>query len=202
MAAAAGLTVCVLLRHLAEDIKTKFRNLRTMFQREHKAVSSNRTCGSEDFYLPKWRHYRQLRFLCDSCDEEESQELRLRLPASQTLPSAPRCRGDVQANARPSPPSPTPPDTRCSSPSAPITPSLSSSHPGSRGRKRAGRAFAPPPGAQLLDLVRTLCEGQPPTPHSGFLRYVEECLNETPPEKVRRLKMKIIEMIHSVAEEV
>ncbi|XP_008422819.1 uncharacterized protein LOC103473939 [Poecilia reticulata] len=81
-----------------EDIKTKFRNLRTIFQREHKAASANRTCGSEDFYLPKWRHYLDLLFLCDG-DEASAQN----------------------------PPSPTPPDSwlSCSSSSSSSSPTRS-----------------------------------------------------------------------------
>lgn len=57
-------------------------------------------------------------------------------------------------------------------------------------------------GGELLNVMRTFGQSQAPSPHTGFLKYVEECLNETPPDKVRRLKKKIIEMIHSVSEEV
>ncbi|XP_029985301.1 uncharacterized protein LOC115415805 isoform X2 [Sphaeramia orbicularis] len=83
-----------------DDIKTKFRNLRTIFRREHRAASSNKTCGSEDFYLPRWRHYRDLMFLCDSCDEDEQHEqLRLLCPDSRA----------PQSGAFAAPPSATPP---------------------------------------------------------------------------------------------
>lgn len=57
-------------------------------------------------------------------------------------------------------------------------------------------------GGELLNVMRTFGQSQAPSPHTGFLKYVEECLNETPPDKVKRLKKKIIEMIHSVSEEV
>ncbi|XP_044000374.1 uncharacterized protein LOC122847084 [Gambusia affinis] len=142
-----------------EDIKTKFRNLRTIFQREHKAVSANRTCGSEDFYLPKWRHYLDLLFLCDSDSDE----------ASAQNPAVP--------------PSPTPPDSwlSCSS---------SSSSSPTHSRKRAGRPAAPP---------RSGRHGE--APHAGFLKYVEECLNEAPPHKVKKMKKKIIETIHNLEED-
>nr|XP_019964680.1 PREDICTED: uncharacterized protein LOC109643874 [Paralichthys olivaceus] len=199
-----------------DDIKTKFRNLRTIFQREHKAVSSNKTCGSEDFYLPKWKHYRDLMFLCDSCDEDERPEdlhfhqpqesIPLHLDSKATPPTLhyhTDSQTDVKLNVTPrgfeAPPSPTPPDSRLSSPSSSPPPSTSSSHTGSRvsGRKRA-----PPSTGDMLDFMRTFCHSQTVSPHAGFLKYVEECLNETPPDKVKKLKKKIIETIHSASEEV
>nr|XP_033502287.1 uncharacterized protein LOC117269408 [Epinephelus lanceolatus] len=199
-----------------EDIKTKFRNLRTIFQREHKAVSSNKTCGSEDFYLPKWKHYRDLMFLCDSCDEDERpDELHFSQPQESTLlhldtqvvsshyhgANHTATKLNITSRSLEAPPSPTPPDSRHSSPSS--SPSTSSSHTDSRvsGRKRASRRL-PPPSSEVLDFMRTLCQSQMVSPHAGFLKYVEECLNETPPDKVKKLKKRIIETIHSVSEEV
>ncbi|XP_053266656.1 uncharacterized protein LOC128424487 [Pleuronectes platessa] len=199
-----------------DDIKAKFRNLRTIFQREHRAVSSNKTCGSEDFYVPKWKHYRDLMFLCDSCDEDEKPE-DVHVPQPQesgplqrdnqatppTLLYHAASQTDAKLNAMPqgfeAPPSPTPPDSRHSSPSSSPPPSTSSSHTSSRasGRKRA----APTTGI-LLDLMRTFCQSQAVSPHAGFLKYVEECLNETPPDQVKKLKKKIIETIHGASEEV
>ncbi|XP_042365316.1 uncharacterized protein LOC121959863 [Plectropomus leopardus] len=193
-----------------EDIKTKFRNLRTIFQREHKAVSSNKTCGSEDFYLPKWKHYRELMFLCDSCDEDERpDDLRFSEPQEpgllrldgQALTSHYHGANHTAKRSIEAPPSPTPPDSRHSSPSS--SPSTTSSRTDSRvsGRKRASRRH-PPPTSEVLDFMRTFCQSQMASPHAGFLKYVEECLNETPPDKVKKLKKKIIETIHSVSEEV
>ncbi|XP_054878201.1 uncharacterized protein LOC129353012 [Poeciliopsis prolifica] len=146
-----------------EDIKTKFRNLRTIFQREHKAVSANRTCGSEDFYLPKWRHYLDLLFLCDADAND----------AFAQNPSVP--------------PSPTPPDSwlSCSS---------SSSSSSTSSRKRAGRSAGRPAAP-----ARSGRRGE--APHAGFLKYVEECLNEAPPHKVKKMKKKIIQTIHSLEED-
>lgn len=189
-----------------EDIKTKFRNLRTIFQREHKAVSSNKTCGSEDFYLPKWKHYRELMFLCDSCDEEEPHDSSVLTLGSQDPPCPLYYNGVSQMASLTShnlkaPPSPTPPDSQHSSPSS--SPSTSSSHPDSRvsGRKRASRHL-PSTSSDMLDFMRTLCQSQMSSPHAGFLKYVEECLSEMPPNKVKKLKKKIIDTIHSVSEEV
>lgn len=195
-----------------EDIKTKFRNLRTIFQREHKAVSSNKTCGSEDFYLPKWKHYRDLMFLCDSCDEDEQPDsvhfCQLR-GSGQAPPPALHYHAanqtasklNISTRGLKAPPSPTPPDSQHSSPSSSPSPSTSSSHTDSRvsGRKRASQRAG---ASEMLSFMRTLCQSQTPSPHTGFLRYVEECLNETPPDKVRKLKKKIIETIHSMSEDV
>ncbi|KAL6097318.1 uncharacterized protein ACO6RY_06439 [Pungitius sinensis] len=152
-----------------EDIKTKFRNLRTIFQREHKAVSSNKTCGSEDFHLPKWKHYYQLMFLCERPEDPDA------------------------AHILETPPSPTPPDSQHSSPSSsPPRQSSPADSSVSGGRKRA-------PSDEGLGAARTLCQSQ--APHAGFLKYVEECLNETPADKVKKLKKMIIETIHSASEE-
>ncbi|KAM4634494.1 uncharacterized protein ACJ7VT_001130 [Polymixia lowei] len=212
----------------AEDIKTKFRNLRTIFQREHKSVSSNKTCGSEDFYLPKWKHYRQLMFLCDSCDEDDgpddvrfldAREDGVPEPGGRDAPSvhhAASAAADVDqtetkhsvvAQSREALLSPTPPASLHSSPSTgspSSSPSTSSCHTHNSkgpGRKRPSRATQPA-ASEALDFMRTFCQNSMVSPHAGFLKYVEECLNETPPDKVKRLKKKIIETIHSVSEEI
>ncbi|XP_040053131.2 uncharacterized protein LOC120831625 isoform X2 [Gasterosteus aculeatus] len=144
----------------AEDIKTKFRNLRTIFQREHKALS-----GSQDPHLPKWKHYRQLVFLCERPEDPHAAP-GLEPPPPPTPP----------ASQHSPPPSPSPADSRVSG-----------------GRKR--------PCGEVLDAARTLGRSQAPAPHAGFLKYVEECLNETPADRVKKLKKMIIETIHSASEE-
>ncbi|MED6290599.1 hypothetical protein CHARACLAT_014699 [Characodon lateralis] len=176
-----------------EDIKTKFRNLRTIFQREHKAVSSNRTCGSEDFYLPKWKHYLDLMFLCDSGDEDEEPFSHPSHTSYQTAPNP-----TVSTQSLEVPPSPTPPDSRLSSPSS--SSSTSSSCSRVSGRKRAARRMLTST-SELMELMRSVCQNWTESPHAGFLKYVEECLNETPPDKVKKLKKKIIETIHSMEED-
>lgn len=47
----------------AEDIKNKFKNLRTTFQRQYKMVKASKVCGSNDVFVPQWKHYQQLMFL-------------------------------------------------------------------------------------------------------------------------------------------
>ncbi|CAJ1071098.1 uncharacterized protein LOC117830886 [Xyrichtys novacula] len=200
-----------------EDIKTKFRNLRTIFQREHKAVSSNKTCGSEDFYLPKWKHYRDLMFLCDSCDEDERpdelhfiqpQDSRLHHLDNQAPPPSIHYHNSTQTAAKlimtsrtvEAPPSPTPPDSQRSSPSSsPCTSPSSRTDSRVSGRKRVSRSLSM--SNEVLDFMKTLCQSQTMSPHAGFLKYIEECLNETPPDKVKKLKKKIIETIHSASED-
>ncbi|XP_029920592.1 uncharacterized protein LOC115368568 [Myripristis murdjan] len=193
-----------------DDIKTKFRNLRTIFQREHRAASSNKTCGSEDFYLPKWKHYRQLMFLCDSCDEDDGAEETPRfsgpldgvfVPEDHASPPLLRRRAYADQDAAnlnvTSPPSPTPPASQRSSPSPSSSPSTCSSRVS--GHKRPTRPA--PAAAEAFDFMRSFYQSAVVSPHAGFLKYVEECLNEAPPDKVKKLKMKIIETIHSAAEE-
>ncbi|KAM9840949.1 uncharacterized protein ACBR49_014474 isoform 2-T2 [Aulostomus maculatus] len=199
-----------------EEIKTKFRNLRTIFQREHKAVSSNKTCGSEDFYFPKWKHYRELMFLCDSCDEDDqSEDLHFHRPQQsdpldgQDSPSSLHYRASFATTCQISNekkstsqslealPSPTPPDSQLSSSST------SSSHADSRlSRRKRARHRLTSTTSEVLDFMRSFCQSHVVSQHAGFLKYVEECLNETPPHKVKKLKKKIIETIHSVSEEV
>ncbi|XP_077353299.1 uncharacterized protein LOC144002186 isoform X2 [Festucalex cinctus] len=192
-----------------EDIKTKFRNLRTIFQREHKAVNSNKICGSEDFYVPKWKHYRDLMFLCESCDEEQQPEdvpfqqpedISLHPPDKDKVPltSSSQLKTTNQTSNKmktlESPPSPHPLDTQHS---------MSSSHPdgGMLGQKRVNQQ-PPPATIEVLNFMKKFYQSQIMSPHAGFLKYVEECLNETPPEKVKRMKMKIIETIHNMSEDI
>ncbi|XP_061554247.1 uncharacterized protein LOC133413642 isoform X3 [Phycodurus eques] len=203
-----------------EDIKTKFRNLRTIFQREHKTVNSNKTCGSEDFYVPKWKHYRELMFLCESCDEEEQpKDVVFQQPADASIhppdnqaplaSSSQQCQDSLETNNQTpnimkmleSPPSPPPIDSQHSMPSSLSSTSSSHTDSGVLGQKRVNK---PPPPAtiEVLDFMKTFYQSQIMLPHAGFLKYVEECLNETPPDKVKRMKMKIIETIHNMSEEV
>lgn len=52
------------------DVKCKFKNLRTVFNREYKAAQACR--ASDKLYVSKWKHYQQLLFLCESCEEDDS----------------------------------------------------------------------------------------------------------------------------------
>lgn len=64
---------------VVEDIKCKFKNLRTVFNRECKAVQASR--ASDKLYVSKWKHYQQLLFLCESCDEDDStDDLQIPMP--------------------------------------------------------------------------------------------------------------------------
>ncbi|XP_016894146.2 uncharacterized protein LOC103389356 isoform X2 [Cynoglossus semilaevis] len=200
------------------DIKAKFRSLRTVFQREHKAVSSNKTCGSEDFYLPKWKYFSELMFLCDSCDEDdecsevdnfntcqETSSLRLAGQAQLSSSSSSSSSSLTYHTNIQAPPSPTPPDSEHSTRSpSPSSCCHADSKASSRKRPRSQQRALPSSSttfnsSQVLDLM--LYQSQTVSPHVGFLKYVEECLNEMPTDKVKKLKKKIIETIHSVSEE-
>lgn len=54
------------------DIKCKFKNLRTVFNREYKSVQTSRTSGK--LYQSKWKHFQQLLFLYESGDQDENLE--------------------------------------------------------------------------------------------------------------------------------
>ncbi|GLD56758.1 uncharacterized protein AKAME5_000906400 [Lates japonicus] len=54
-----------------EDIKNKFKNLRTTFQRQYKMVKASRVCRSEDVFVPQWKHYQQLMFLQGCWDQDD-----------------------------------------------------------------------------------------------------------------------------------
>lgn len=55
-----------------EDIKNKFKNLRTTFQRQYKMVQASKVCRTEDVFVPQWKHYQQLMFLQGCWDQEDS----------------------------------------------------------------------------------------------------------------------------------
>lgn len=55
-----------------DDIKCKFKNLRTVFNREYKSVQTSRTSGK--LYQSKWKHFQQLLFLYESGDQDENLE--------------------------------------------------------------------------------------------------------------------------------
>jgi len=51
-----------------EDLKSKFKNLRTVFNREFKAGKSSREAAGR--HAPRWKHYGELLFLSESCEDE------------------------------------------------------------------------------------------------------------------------------------
>lgn len=54
-----------------EDIKNKFKNLRTTFQRQYKMVKASKACNSDDVFVPQWKHYQQLMFLQGCWDQDD-----------------------------------------------------------------------------------------------------------------------------------
>lgn len=61
-----------------EDIKNKFKNLRTTFQRQYKMVQAS----GEGLFIPQWKHYQQLMFLQACCSQEDG--------ANNTPPMVPK----------------------------------------------------------------------------------------------------------------
>ncbi|KAM7282503.1 uncharacterized protein ISCGN_023762 [Ixodes scapularis] len=58
-----------------EAIKSRFSNLRSQFNREHKKVkcSEKSGTGTEDVYVPRWVHYREMLFLQSACPQHGSE---------------------------------------------------------------------------------------------------------------------------------
>lgn len=54
-----------------EDIKNKFKNLRTTFQRQYKMVKASKACNPDDEFVPQWKHYHQLMFLQGCWDQDD-----------------------------------------------------------------------------------------------------------------------------------
>lgn len=67
---AKGFTELSTIYFAVEDIKSKFKNLRTVFNREYKAVQASK--AADKLYMSKWKHYHQLLFLCESCNEDHN----------------------------------------------------------------------------------------------------------------------------------
>lgn len=55
-----------------EDIKNKFKNLRTTFQRQYKMVKASKVCNPDDEFVPQWKHYHQLMFLQGCWDQDDA----------------------------------------------------------------------------------------------------------------------------------
>lgn len=54
-----------------EDIKNKFKNLRTTFQRQYKMVKASEECRADDVFVPQWKHYQQMMFLQGCWDQDD-----------------------------------------------------------------------------------------------------------------------------------
>ena len=67
-----------------EDIKNKFKNLRTTFRRQYKLVRASRVC--DHVFEPQWKYYEQLMFLqgCWEQDAGVEEQLQLTLPQEDT----------------------------------------------------------------------------------------------------------------------
>lgn len=69
------ITISGLFFSPVEDIKNKFKNLRTTFQRQYKMVKASKVCGSNDVFVPQWKHYQQLMFLQGCWDLDDGADV-------------------------------------------------------------------------------------------------------------------------------
>ncbi|XP_063048728.1 uncharacterized protein LOC134442596 [Engraulis encrasicolus] len=141
-----------------QDVKKKFKNLRTVFTREHAAVveSSRSGAGAAEIYVPKWKYYQQLLFLRDSCGMDESED-NLKV---QEEPEAP------------------------TSPEAPISPCEGLSP---QKRKPTGKQNgAEKKAAEAMEYAMGFLKRKEASKHTGFLHYLENLLDDIPDSKIKK----------------
>lgn len=58
-----------------EKVKNKWANMRSQYQRENRKVkdSSRSGAGADDIFVPKWVHYKKMRFLSAGAPEAQSE---------------------------------------------------------------------------------------------------------------------------------
>jgi len=166
-----------------EDIKRKFKNLRTVFSREHGLVlkSSKSGAGAEEVYLPKWKYYYILSFLRDPCTPEESCD---NLSTVLAAPSASQFPENILSSSSPSTHTPTTPPQpqRHNAVSEPK-------------KKKIDKA------TEAMQYAMGFLKRKASSQHTGFLQYLESCLESLPDNKAKKLKRQIIELAHSVQDE-
>lgn len=161
---------------LESDVKKKWKNLRTTFQREHKTASCKTSgSGADEVHYSKWRHYSQMLFLLE-CGESDTSEDNIQPPVTSPTPSL-------------------------AAPKSP--PCLDDDDDERRGTKRAKKnsdmATAEEAMAVALKHLKRVEKGM--SKHDGFLKYLEELLNDVSEEKIKALKRKLLELAHSYSEE-
>ncbi|XP_062400493.1 uncharacterized protein LOC134091832 [Sardina pilchardus] len=173
-----------------EDVRKKFKNLRTVFSREHGMVlKSNRSgAGPMDIYVPKWKYYQALSFLCDACNFDEcSDHLDSSVSSESAVPTSSQA-----------------PDL-CM---APLTPTSSRpcEHMAVSDAKRPkidkrDKMDKMDKASEAMDFVISALKRKASSPHAGFLHYVENILDDLPESKAKKLKRQIIELAHTALDE-
>lgn len=170
---------------LEEDIKRKFKNLRTVFLREHGIVlkSSKSGAGAEEVYQPKWKYYYILSFLRDHCTPEESCD---NLSTVLAAPSTSQFPENITSS----------PSTSTST-FTPTTPPQPQRHNAVSEPKKKKMDKA----TEAMQYAMGFLKRKASSPHTGFLQYLESCLESLPDNKAKKLKRQIIELAHSVQDE-
>ncbi|KAL2102136.1 hypothetical protein ACEWY4_001304 [Coilia grayii] len=164
-----------------QDVKKKFKNLRTVFAREHSAVvdSSRSGSGATEVYLPKWKYYTSLLFLRDSCSVDESADnLDVQEPESTPAFSQIEGNGTSQGGG--------------------LSPQISESQ---KITKKSNQRSSEKKAAEAMDYALDVLKRKAASKHAGFLHYLENILDDIPECKVKKLKRQIIEMAHAIQEE-
>ncbi|XP_062401063.1 uncharacterized protein LOC134092274 [Sardina pilchardus] len=163
-----------------EDVKKKFKNLRTVFTREHSSVlKSNKSgAGADDVYVPKWKYYQVLSFLRDTCNPDES---------SDNLDPAVPTTSQTPENTAPLSPTSSRPDnhTAVSDPK----------------NQKSDKKQQLDKASDAMDYAIGVLKRKASSPHAGFLHYLESVLDDMSESKTKKLKRQIIDLAHSVLEE-
>lgn len=159
-------------------MKKKFKNLRTVFTREHGIVtdSSRSGAGTAEVYVPKWKHFQSLMFLRDTCTPDESLDNMDKLESDQSSPAS----SQTPDNAAPLSPQPQLETQR---------------------KKKTDKQTKENKAVEALDFALDVLKRKTTSPHTEFLQYLESILVNVPENKVKRLKREIINLAHSAQEE-
>ena len=167
-------------------MKKKFKNLRTVFTREHSLVlKSNKSgAGADDVYVPKWKYYDVLSFLRDTCNPDKSSDnLDSFRPSELTVPTT----SQTPENTTPLTPTSSRPDdhTAVSDPKS----------------KKSDKKLKLDKASEAMDYAIGVLKRKASSPHAGFLHYLESVLEDMPESKTKKLKRQIIELAHNVLDE-
>ncbi|XP_048111573.1 uncharacterized protein LOC125302447 [Alosa alosa] len=167
-----------------EDVKKKFKNLRTVFTREHSMVLKSNKFGTaaDEVYVPKWRYYQVLSFLCDACNFDESSDI---LDSSMSPELVVPTTSQTPENMAPLHP----------------TSSCPHDHMSDSKKQKIEKRQKIDNASEAMDFVLGVLKRKASSPHAGFLHYVENILDDLPESKARKLKRQIIELAHTALDE-
>ncbi|XP_035282905.1 uncharacterized protein LOC118232229 isoform X1 [Anguilla anguilla] len=176
-------------------IKKKFKNMRTTFQWENKAASSKRSGdGADDVYIPRWKYYKDLLFLKEGGEPNETED---NIPSQSQPIQIETATPPIQIETA-TPPiqieTATPPiQIETATPDKTTSKNVKKQKTGDISKAEVAMEYA-------LECLKRQ-EQKSESAHAGFLKYLDECLQEVPVEKLRSVKRKIIEIVHTNIEE-